>query len=609
VACGGAAAWPQVPATAGRGLPARVRIRAARRPESVICAVPAMGESERPAVAGGLGVLDVARDVLSDLDLDVVLERVVEAARELSGAKYGALGVLDRSRTELERFITVGVDELTRQRIGPLPTGKGVLGELIENPVPLRLADVGAHPHSYGFPAEHPPMRTFLGLPVMVGGEPFGNLYLTDKAGEEEFSEDDETAIVRFADLAGVAIDHARRYTRVESQRAELRRTVDALDATVQIARALGGEMDLDRILGLVAKRGRALVSARALVIEYERTGGMMIAAAAGEVPEGLVGRHVDLHDSLAAAALRTRRALRVEDAPNRARFERHGLGTLGVNADAGLVVPLLFRGQGHGVLVVVDRLTDGPAFTGEDQRLLEAFAASAATAIATAETVEADRRRQTMAAAEQERTRWARELHDETLQSLASLRIGLAAPLRRASPGPLADAVAEAVAQLDVDIGNLRSLITELRPALLDDLGTQAAIGDLADRAHSRGLEVEVKIDLAYESGRASDRHTSELETVIYRIVQESLTNISKHGQAHRATVTVEEDETTIRITVQDDGRGFNTTAKSSGFGLLGMRERAELLDGTLEIQSAWGQGTTVRAALPAQRRSAQAA
>lgn len=108
MACGGAAAWPQVPATAGRGLPARVRIRAARRPESVICAVPAMGESERPAVAGGLGVLDVARDVLSDYDLDVVLERVVEAARELSGAKYGALGVLDRSRTELERFITVG---------------------------------------------------------------------------------------------------------------------------------------------------------------------------------------------------------------------------------------------------------------------------------------------------------------------------------------------------------------------------------------------------------------------------------------------------------------------------------------------------------------------
>lgn len=567
-----------------------------------------MSESERP-VAGVLGVLDVARDVLSDLDLDAVLERVVEAARELSGARYGALGVLDSSRTELERFITVGLDGEARQRIGPLPRGKGVLGELIENPVPLRLADVSAHPHSYGFPPEHPPMRTFLGVPVKVGGEPFGNLYLTEKAGGEEFSQDDEQAIGRFADLAGMAIDHARRYTRVESQRAELRRTVDALDATVQIARALGGEMDLEKILGLVAKRGRALVSARALVIEYERAGELVIAAAAGDVPEGLVGRRVDFQDSLAAAALRTRRILRVEDAPNRPRFDRHGLGRLGVHADAGLVVPLVFRGQGHGVLVVIDRLADGPAFTVEDQRLLEAFAASAATAIATAETVEADRRRQTMAAAEQERARWARELHDETLQSLASLRIGLAAQLRRASPGPLADAVGEAIAQLETDIGNLRSLITELRPALLDDLGTQAAIRDLAERAGGRGLEVDVTLDLAYENGRASDRHTSELETAIYRIIQESLTNASKHGEAKRATVTVEEDETMIRIIVQDDGGGFDTTAKSSGFGLLGMHERAELLDGTLEIQSAPGQGTTVKAAFPAQRRTARAA
>ena len=556
-----------------------------------------------------LGVLDVARDVLGELDLDVVLERVVEAARELSGARYGALGVLDRSRTELERFITVGVDEVARQRIGPLPTGKGVLGELITNPRPLRLADVGAHPHSYGFPPEHAPMKAFLGVPVMVGGEPFGNLYLAEKVGGEEFSEDDEHAVVRLADLAGLAIDHARRYTRVESQRVELRRTVDALDATIQIARALGGETDLERILGLVAKRGRALVSARALVIEHERAGEMVIAAAAGDVPEGLVGQRVDLHDSLAAAALRTRRTLRVDEAPNRPRFERYGLGRLGVNADAGLMVPLMFRGQGHGVLVVVDRLKGGPAFTAEDQRLLEAFAASAATAIATAETVEAERRRQTLAAAEQERARWARELHDGTLQSLASLRVGLAARLRRAPPGPLADAVSEAVAQLETDIGNLRALVTELRPAALDDVGAQAAIRNLAERARSHGLEVDLTIDLAYEHGRAPDRHTSEVETAIYRIIQESLTNATKHGEAHHATVIVEEDETTVHITIQDDGRGFDTTDKTSGFGLLGMRERAGLLDGTLEIQSTPGQGTTVNAALPARRRTAQAA
>lgn len=556
-----------------------------------------------------VGVLDVARRVLIDLDVEVVLERVIDAARELTGARYAALGVLDRSRRELERFITVGVDEVTRRQIGALPRGRGVLGELIHHPRPLRLVNVGAHPHSYGLPPAHPEMSTFLGVPVLVGGEPFGNLYLTEKAGGEEFSQEDERAVMRLAELAGVAIDHARRYTTAEAQRVELKRTVDALDAMMQIARALGGETDLEKILGLVAKRGRALVSAKALVIEHERAGEMMVTAAAGELPEGLHGRCVDLHDSLAAVALRTRTTLRVEDAPNRPRFERHGLGRLGLHADAGLVVPLLFRGQGHGVLVVVDRLTDGPAFTAEDQRLLEAFAGSAAVAIATAETVEVDRRRQTLAAAERERARWARELHDETLQSLASLRVGLAANLAGAQPGPLADAVRDAVDQLQTDIANLRALVTDLRPAALDDLGAEAAIKDLAERARSHGLQVDVTIDLAYEEGRASDRHTGELETTIYRIVQESLTNASKHGGAKRVVVTVEEDETVVRITVQDDGRGFDRTARSSGFGLLGMHERAQLLDGALEIESAPGKGTTVKATLPARRKSAQVA
>ena len=360
-----------------------------------------MGERDGAVRPGVRGVLEVARGVLCDLDLDVVLERVVEAAREVSGARYAALGVLDESRTGLERFIAVGIDGLTRRTIGEPPHGRGVLGELIEHPAPLRLADVGAHPHSYGFPAEHPPMRTFLGVPVMVGGQPFGNLYLTEKAGGEPFTEADEETVVLLAQFAGVAIDHARRYSGLETRHTELRRTVDALDATLQIARALGGETDLEVILGLVAKRGRALVSARALVIEHEQDGEMVIAAGAGELPDGLVGQRVDSDDSLAGAALRTLGTLRLEDAPNLARFQRHGLGRLGVRAEAGLVVPLLFRGQGHGVLIAVDRLRGGPAFTAEDQRVLEAFAASAAAAVATAETVETQRRRQTLAAAE----------------------------------------------------------------------------------------------------------------------------------------------------------------------------------------------------------------
>jgi signal transduction histidine kinase len=566
-------------------------------------------ERGRPSVAGALGVLDVARGVLADLDLDVVLERVIEAAQDLTGAQYAALGVLDCSRSGLDRFITVGIDDPTHQSIGALPRGRGVLGELISDPRPLRLVDVEAHPHSYGFPPGHPAMASFLGVPVLVAGEPFGNLYLTEKSGGGEFTEDDEQAVVRLADLAGVAIDHAQRYGDIEAQRSELTRTVEALDATVQISRAVGGETNLDAVLQLVAKRGRALVSARTLVIEQQQGAKIVVTAGAGELPSGVVGRTVDLDESVASAALRSLGTLRLEDEPNLARFDRHGVGRLGVRAGAGLVVPLVFHGRGYGVLIAVDRLDDGPAFTADDQRLLEAFAVSAATAVATAESVEADRRRLRLAAAEQERARWARELHDETLQSLASVRLGLAAQLKRPELESAIEAIRDAVGQLEIEIGNLRSLITDLRPDALDDMGAEQAIKDLAERARDRGLEVELTIDLACERGRRQDRHASELELAMYRIVQEALGNSIKHGNARRVAVEIDGDHTTVRVTVHDDGDGFDPTTKTRGYGLLGIQARAELLGGTLGIESAPTQGTTVRAELPAQhQRHAQA-
>jgi len=465
-----------------------------------------------------LGVLDVACGLLSDLDVEAVLERVLEAARGLTGARYAALGILDRSRGELERFITAGLDEVTHVQIGALPRGRGVLGELIADPRPLRLADVGAHRHSYGFPPAHPPMKTFLGVPVVVAGDVFGNLYLTEKCDEEEFTAEDERALVRLAEFAGVAIDHARRYSGVDTQRSELGRTVQALDATVQIARAIGGETDLSRILELVAKRGRALVSARSLVIEHERGGEMVAATGAGELVPGLIGKRVGTRDSLAGAALRTANTLRLEEEPNRVRFERHDLGRFGFRANAGLVVPLIFRGQGHGVLIAADRLEDGPAFTADDQRLLEAFAASAATAIATARSVELERAGQRLAAAEQERARWARELQDETLQNLAALRIGLARQLRKGSVDTLTEAVSDAVAQLESEIANLRSLITELRPIALDDRDVRAAIEDLVERARREGLRVEVTIEPRHGS---AEQDGTDVETARDPITQ----------------------------------------------------------------------------------------
>jgi signal transduction histidine kinase len=234
----------------------------------------------------------------------------------------------------------------------------------------------------------------------------------------------------------------------------------------------------------------------------------------------------------------------------------------------------------------------------------LEAFATSAATAVATAQSVATERQRQRLAAAELERARWARELHDETLQNLAALRIALGAADRAGSLHVLQGAVREAIGTLESDMSGLRALISELRPPILDDLGTKAAIDALAERVGSSGLIVDASVELAFESGRSAQRHTPELELTIYRIVQESLTNAAKHGHATRGVVEVIEGAMTIAVSIRDDGNGFDPAIRTEGFGVLGMRERAALLHGTLEIESAPGGGTTVRCTLPVQRR-----
>jgi signal transduction histidine kinase len=552
------------------------------------------------------GILEVARSVLAELDLDEVLDRVLESAQDLTDARYAALGVLNESKTELARFVTKGIDELAHDAIGALPSGRGVLGVLIQDPAPLRLSDVGQHPRSYGFPPGHPPMHAFLGVPILVGGEPYGNLYLTEKAGGEDFTEADEQAVEALAEFAGVAIDHARRYTGARERRDELERTVATLEATAQIARAVGGETDLEVILELVAKRGRALVSARALLIELKQRDELVIAACVGELPDGLIGQRIPIEDTVAVTAMRTRRAQRLEDDLSRARFDER-LTQLGVKAERGLVVPLVFRGQTHGVLLALDRLQDGPAFSKEDERLLEAFAASAATAVVMAQSVAAERQSQRLAAAEGERQRWARELHDETLQSMSALRIGLSAAARSERPDALGQAVRQAVDQLEEAIANLRALITDLRPAALDELGVQAALEGLAERTARSGMQVEVSLDLDYEQGRVPSRHVPELETALYRIVQEALTNAAKHGHAKRATVEIHEDGETVHLNVSDDGNGFDPDRDTDGFGLLGMRERVELLAGQLKIDSAPGRGAIVSAKFPAQRRAGE--
>lgn len=548
-------------------------------------------------------VLSVARGVLEELDLELVLARVLEAARGLSDARYAALGVLDESRQELTRFLTLGIDEHMRSTIGPLPTGRGVLGELIRNPRPLRIADVGTHPYSYGFPVGHPPMGSFLGVPIVVAGEPYGNLYLTEKQNAAEFSEADERSVTLLADFAGLAIDHAQRYSGSETQRRRLEQTNQALDATIQIARALGGETDLRAILEMVAKRGRALVSARVLIIELLDGDRLTLAAGAGELPAGLVGQNVSLANTVASAALRGGQTQRLSEGLNRARFEQHGIGQLGLTFDDGLVVPLMFRDRSYGVLVALDHRGEGD-FTIEHQRLLEAFAASAATAVATAQSAADERLGQRIAATEAERGRWARELHDETLQALGTLRLVLSGARRSDDPAVMARAVDQAVEQLEVDITSLRALITELRPAALDQLGLEPALLALADRVRRAGLEVDCQVELASDGGPATERLVDELEVGVYRIVQEALSNAVKHGEAAHARVRVRAHDDRVSVLVSDDGRGFHPSAPTAGFGLMGMRERSDLLGGRLSVDSTPAGGTAVSATFPMARR-----
>ncbi|HWB69446.1 MAG TPA: GAF domain-containing protein, partial [Solirubrobacterales bacterium] len=356
-------------------------------------------------------LLGIGRGLAARLDLEGVLEAVLDAARELTGARYAALGILDPGKRELERFLTLGIDGDTQAAIGDLPRGGGVLGELIRHPEPLRLTDLTRHPSFDGFPPAHPPMHTFLALPIRIRGEVWANLYLTERGDGAGFDAADEAVALALADWAAVAVENARLYEGLARRRDEAERQRDraelsarALAVMTDIARSVGGETDVDRIFELIVDRGRMLVEARALLIMLTDGEDLAVAASAGE-GAALRGKRVPVEGTVAGRVLRSARAERLGEGD--AEIDRLGLD---LAAEAAILVPLTFRGVTSGVLVALDRLADGPGFGFEDERLLRAFAASAATAAATARSVEAERLRHSLEAAEQERKRWARE-------------------------------------------------------------------------------------------------------------------------------------------------------------------------------------------------------
>jgi signal transduction histidine kinase len=297
--------------------------------------------------------------------------------------------------------------------------------------------------------------------------------------------------------------------------------------------------------------------------------------------------------DTRAGDVLAAGTALRVDDVDA---DERLDSGRLGVpDASTALLVPMVYRGRSLGVVCAFDRLAGEGRFGADDEQLLWAFAASAATAVATAKSVEAGRLRAALESAEEERRRWARELHDETLQALGGLKILLAGAARSDDPERLRSAASLAVVHVSQEIDNLRAIIAELRPASLDTLGLQPALETLAQRlGGAEGLEVEADVAVDGE-GRLS----AELETAIYRVAQEALTNVAKHAGAHRVQVTARREQGAVLLTITDDGGGFDAATPSTGFGLVGMRERVALVGGELELETS-ASGTILRARFP---------
>ena len=433
-------------------------------------------------------------------------------------------------------------------------------------------------------------MRTFLGVPVRIRDQVYGNLYMTDKE-QGEFDDGDEGAAVVLAEWAGIAIENARLYESATRRSEELTRAVAGFEASLAVARAVGGETELDRILELIAKRGRALVEADSMLIALYDGTRLTIRSVAGRLDRELEGQAVPLPGTAVSEVINRQRTLHIHDDGSPTAI------MAGIVARAGLVVPLVFRTSCVGVLCALDPIDGSARFTTDHQRVLEAFASSGATAVATGQNVAQERLRRTIEASESERRRWARELHDETLQDMASLKLLLGSARRSSDVGAIHRVLDDVNEQLTAGIRSLRHLIGELRPAVLDDAGLEPALEALGARIEASGIRVTMVLDLPT---RASGELPHEVEDTLYRLVQEALTNVVKHAGATEVAVSVKRDDGRVEVNVEDDGTGIDPDVPSAGYGLVGMRERAELVGGTVVIASEPGLGTRVSATIP---------
>jgi len=523
----------------------------------------------------------------SEASLGDVLQKTAEVAARLVGARYAALGVLDRTGAHLERLVTTGIDEATRARIGELPSDHGVLRILLREARPIRVADVSKEQHFFGFPAGHPQMRSFLGVPIFVRGVVYGDLYLAEKDGGE-FTEADEEIVTLLAAQTGITIEKVQ----IHEGATHWIRQLEVLD---ELTRSVLEERDLSRLLELVARRLRELVGARAVLISLPASSGALrVVVADGEDLADVVGYTMP-SESKHARVLGRGKSERVDSLLTDPEVDQVLAGRVG--GVTALLIPLVFDERAIGIVSAFNRNGPDPRFTDDDVRLAEAFGTRAALAVHLSQRVARETVDAILEAQEAERSRIARELHDETGSALTAVLLGLAA----IDGAPTLPEARQASAALRKNassaLENVGRLAFALRPPALDEFGLAPALKDLSSALEDRGgPKVDLEIDLP-----AGTRLPAKLETAIFRITQEALTNVVKHAEATTVRITFACGERSVALAIEDDGRGFSQTqGAGGGFGLVGMRERVASVNGALDIDSTRGAGTRLAVEIP---------
>ncbi|MET8561850.1 GAF domain-containing sensor histidine kinase [Streptomyces flaveolus] len=533
-------------------------------------------------------LLEAVLSVGRELELEQALRSIVEAAAVLVDAEYAALGVIGPDGRTLSAFHTVGVSEEEIAAIGPYPEGHGILGELIRRPEPLRLPKISQHPASYGFPPGHPPMNSFLGVPIRVRDQVFGNLYLTEKRGGADFDEEDESMLSTLAVAAGVAIDNARLYE-------ESRLRERWLLANAEIGHRLMSGSERAEALELIAERAREITGSAlaAVAMPMADTGSLSVEIAAGAEAEAHRGLVLSPRDSLMGLAYSAAAPVTSDDVNHDTRIssEPPRFGGLG----PAVAVPIGTGEGGVRGVVLVAREAGRPVFLAKETEMLQGFAAQAAIAMELAER----RRDAQQIAVLEDRDRIARDLHDLAIQRLFATGMTLQSAGRFIEHPEAAERVLRAVDDLDETIKIIRSTIFGLRTraGTASGGGLRArVVRTVGEAAPALGLAPSVRME-----GLLDTEVPPEIADHAMAVLSEALTNIARHARADRAQVVLTTDGREVCLTVSDNGVGIAPDGRRSG--LRNMAERAARLGGSMELTAPDGGGTTLcwRVPLPA--------